>query len=125
MSSAQSHVADKSISFSDGKHLGVDKEVSKSILDMKSVSENEFQPVKLEIRASTNPIAKISDLSGDGQFAASAESSVKKVVAGGECGICFLPAETADHSFQLSCGHRFCSECWQAYINHCILNEGE
>lgn len=40
-----------------------------------------------------------------------------------DCGICLMP--TVDKSFQLSCGHNFCIECWRSYLKHSIMSEGE
>ena len=39
-----------------------------------------------------------------------------------DCGICFLPI--TEKSFNLSCGHTFCIECWRSYLKHSIMSEG-
>lgn len=43
-----------------------------------------------------------------------------------ECGICLITEQLpVEQSFHLTCGHRFCTECWREYITHSILKEGE
>lgn len=53
----------------------------------------------------------------------SKSSKNKNFNASAECEICFLPADDKGMN-GLECGHRFCRECWGAYLKTKIMDEG-